>query len=163
MKIEDLNARFELYAKTHKSILHDPLNKKEHAFKRFTMASLISANRNGLKFPCLFLKTPEVEKDGDHDSIIENYDISFFVVVPVAKNDFEAEAKAYDDCKVICDDIWKAVLKDTDSGIFDGLQIGTSEGEIGPVIDNCFGWGVVFTVQKGFDAEYDPEKWEDPV
>jgi len=161
MKVAELVDRFQFYAINHQLIKHDPNNKKERAFERFNLDGLTIANKNGLKYPCLFLKTPEVEKAGEHDSVVENYDCSFFVVVPVKPG--ENKESAFDLCKQICDDILKRVLNDAHLEIFDGVQIGTSEGEVGPVTDNCFGWGVVFTVQKGFDYELKPDVWEDLV
>lgn len=158
MKITELVSRFEFYAQNHKLIKHDPLNNKDKAFELFDMEGLMISNRTGLKFPALFLKTPEVQKGGDPDNVVEGYDTSFFIVLPVAKNDIPGKADVYDRCKSICDDIFSRILQDD---FFDGLEVGTSEGEIGPVADNCFGWGITFTVQIGFDAEVKEDVWED--
>lgn len=158
MKITELVSRFEYYAEKHSLVKHDPENKKEKAFELFDVDALTVSNRTGLKFPVLFLKVPEVQKEGDPDNVVEGYDTSFFVVMPVAKGDNKAKAEVYSSCKLICDDIFSRVLQDD---VFDGIEVGTSEGEIGPVIDNCFGWGITFTVQKGFDAEVNVNVWED--
>jgi len=158
MKITELVSRFEFYAQNHSLIKHDPENKKEKAFELFDMESLVVSNRTGLKYPALFFKTPEVQKDGDPDNVVEGYDTSFFVLLPVAQNDFRGKAAAFDHCKSICDDIFSRILQDD---FFDGIEVGTSEGEIGPVIDNCYGWGITFTIQKGFDAEVKANVWED--
>lgn len=158
MKIKELISRFEFYAQNHKLIKHDPSNSRDKAFELFDMEGLVASNRTGLKYPALFLKTPEVQKDGDPDNLVEGYDTSFFVVLPVALNDILGKADAYDRCKSICDDIYSRILQDD---FFDGLEVGTSEGEIGPVADNCYGWGMTFTIQNGFDAEVKQDSWED--
>jgi hypothetical protein len=161
MDISTISDRFEFYAINHKSIKHNPLVKKDTAFLLVDIQDVSVSVKTGLKFPCMFLQTPEVEKDGDMDSIYEHYEGSF-AILKILDAGLTAAAKMhlFRDCKEIADEIYNRMLLDSDD-YFEGAQIKTAEGAFGPIAGNVAGWGVNFGFQQGYDGEVNADKWED--
>lgn len=160
MNIAELGNRFEFYAINIKEIKHDPTAQKK-AFLLCDVQDVQVSIKNGLKFPCLLMQTPEVEKEGDTDSIIEHFEGSFVVLDAYSPRGTAAEKLAvYNDCKAIADKIYKRMIKDSDE-YFEGALVRTSEGSFGPVAGELLGWGVNFGFEQGFDGETDPDDWED--
>jgi hypothetical protein len=161
MNISTLTSRFEFYAQKHKLIKHVPGDDlTQRAFLQVDIQDITVSISTGLKFPCLFLQTPEVEKDGGIDCIAEHYEGSF-VVLMVCENGATAAFKMdlLYQCKQICDQIFNRMIADTDE-YFEGARIKTSEGSFGPV-QNLIGWGVNFGFEQAYDGELNPEDWED--
>jgi|GEM_PF-1111376 len=159
MDIAQLAERFKLYAIHSKAIKHDPTAIKK-AFLLCDIQDVQVSIQNGLKFPCMLMQTPEVEKAGENDSIIEHFEGSF-VILDNLPSGSTAEAKLalINNCKTIADKVYRMMLKDSDE-YFEGALVKTAEGLFGPVANTLIGWGVNFGFEQGFDGESDPNDWE---
>jgi len=161
MDIAALTARFLFFAQKHKLVRHSPDDKKETAFLLFDMENINASIKNGLKFPCVLLQTPEVVKQGEHDSTIEQYECSFMVLKPLPKSDITLKPGIVQDCKAISDQFLNRLYDDAENGLIDGGLSNTSEGIIGPIGDGLYGWGVNFMYENGYDASVHTDDWED--
>ena len=160
MNIAELSARFEFYAAKNKSINHDA-NSKLKGFLQVDVQDVQVSIKNGIKFPCLLLQTPEVEKDGGIDNITEHYEGSFVVLQQCDVNQTAAfKMNLLYECKLICDQIFNRMIVDSDE-YFEGAQIKTSEGSFGPIAGGVYGWGVNFGFEQGYNGELNPDDWED--
>jgi hypothetical protein len=161
MDIAGLVARFLFYAQEHQDVLHDPAEKSQTAFALFDLENINEIIKNGVKFPCILLQTPEIVKQGEHDSTIEQYEFAFMVLKPLPKRDLSLKPGIIQDCKNISDEIYNRLLLDTDNGMFDGGLTNTAEGIVGPIGDQLYGWGVNLGFDQGYNAVVDPSKWGD--
>jgi hypothetical protein len=160
MNIATLSSRFEYYAQNHKLIRHVPDDDTRRAFLQIDVEAIAISVSTGLQFPCLFLQTPEIEKDGGIDSIAEHYEGSFVILKQCDNGQTAAfKMKLLYECKLIADQIYNRMLADTDE-FFESAQIKTSEGSFGPV-QGLMGWGVNFGFEQAYDGEVNPDDWED--
>lgn len=158
MNIASLVSRFEFYTRDNKLLLHvvnDPANK---AFAVCDMEDIAVSVRNGLKLPCLLLQVPVTEKEGEIDSVIEHWEASFIVLAEAANGDYAGRMQAYSDCKDIADQVIFQMIEDA-GDFYDGALPKTSEGKVGPVVDNIYGWGVSFGFEMGIGTIPDPAQW----
>lgn len=160
MNIATLSSRFEFYATKHKLLKHVPGNDLERAYLQVDVQDIQVSVSTGLKFPCLFLQTPEVEKDGGMDNITEHYEGSFVVLMVCGAGQTAAfKMNLLYECKQICDQVYNRMIVDSDE-YFEGARIKTSEGSFGPVSD-LMGWGVNFGFEQAYNGELNAEDWED--
>lgn len=155
--IAALVARFEHYAKNHKSIKHDPAVRRQNRFFHLDLENLQEALTNGANFPALFLQTPDVEKNGAYDNMSEHYDFTF-IVVDVKKLD---KANLFDAAKTISDAIYNRLLADVANEVIPGMVAGTTEGMFGPVGDGLYGWAVSCSISNAYSAELSLSDWGD--
>lgn len=158
MDITQLTQLFESYATKNKALAHNAADKNNIAFLECDMEEVQSALRTGLKFPCMLVQTPEVDKEGSLDNIVEQWEGSFIILMPQTTD--LTKSQCYQRAKNICDQIITAMVRDTFE-YFEGGMMKTSEGKIGPVSDRLYGWGVNFGFDQGFDASFNPDNWNE--
>lgn len=158
MRIEDLIDKFEHYAKTLKSVKHDPSDRMQCAFLHLDMEDLDDSLINGLKFPAIVIQSPEFSKGGNYDNLSEA--ISFTFLVLKSGSDTSKLLKITES-KAIADLLYSRLLIDvnTDEKLY-GTIIGTDEGVWGPK-GNIWGWGVSCEISAPFSGELKPEDWMD--
>lgn len=156
MDIVTLSDRFEFYATDNEDIGHVGGDKKNTAYLECDVEEIQAAIKNGLKLPCVLLQTPDFDKDGDADNITEHLQCSFLVLESLKPGD--RKFPTYDRCKKIADQFVNHLVQDADE-FFEGALPKTSEGRIGPLTDNLYGWAVNFSLDAGYDGTLDPTKW----
>lgn len=156
MKIADLKERFQFYAENHIDIRHNTAVRSQHSFFHLEGEEVQAAVNAGIKFPCLLLQTPEVEKGGDRDSMSETMEFTFVVL----KNKGNlTKAEILDLCKGISDEIFNLVISDFATEVLPGTLAGSNEGIVGPMADGLYGWGVSVNLTDAYDAQVNPNKW----
>jgi len=156
MDIVTISDRFEFYCTDNLDINHVTGEKRNTAFLEADVEELQAAIKNGLKLPCVLLQTPEFDKDGDQDNVTEHVQCSFLVLDHLKPGD--RKLPLYNSCKKIADQLINHLVQDADE-FFEGAIPKTSEGKIGPLTDNIYGWGVNFAWDTGYDATLNPDKW----
>jgi hypothetical protein len=160
MNIADLAARFEYYAINNSLIKHDP-DSDIKAFLLCDVQDVQISVKNGIKFPCLFIQTPEVEKDGGRDSTTEHFEGSFVILATCPAGSTAAfKIDLLNTCKTIADQVYNRMMLDSEEH-FDSALVKTSEGAFGPVAGYVYGWGVNFGFEQGYNAEVTAADWED--
>lgn len=119
--------------------------------------SLQAALTSGIKFPALYLQTPESNKENSYDSIAEAFTFTYVIAV----KDRAAKSVLLDRAKSISDKIFSRLNLDIRNGVINCALDGSDEGQFGPVGDEIYGWGVSITLTSPFDAQVKPEDWED--
>lgn len=157
MQITPLKDRFEFYATNLKEIGHNPLQIKEKAFFHVDLEEIQQALSEGIKFPSLYLQTPEVEKSGVYDNMSEIFDFTFVVMMKGTAD----KTALFDQAKLISDKIINRLMYDVAIDLLPGVISGTNEGKFGPVGDGLYGWAVSCSVSDGYNAEINPNDWED--
>jgi hypothetical protein len=157
MTITDIVNRFIFYATDSKDVNYDPASKKP-SFFLCNVEDIQQAIKNGITFPCIILQVPVFDKEGDTDNITEHVEGSFMILKPVKNGDIMGRMNVYDECKLIADQVINHMIQDAPD-YFDGAQVKTAEGSVGPLVDQVYGWGVNFGFAQGYDGELDPEKW----
>jgi hypothetical protein len=158
MRISELVERFTYYATKHKQLLHVEGSADDIAFLHLEVEELQFTIKNGIKFPCLVLQTPAVEKSSIYDSLSEDFSFTFIVVKPLGE---AHKSQIIDECKTISDQVYNRIMKDCTSGIIPSLQPGTSEGIVGPMTDQLYGWGISLSILDGYDASVEGYHWND--
>jgi len=157
MQITPLKDRFEFYAKNLKEIGHNSSQIKEKAFFHVDLEEIQQALSEGIKFPALYLQTPEVEKSGVYDNMSEIFDFTFVVMMKGTAD----KTALYDQAKMISDKIINRLMHDVNTEVLPGVISGTNEGKFGPVGDCLYGWAVSCSVSDGYNAEVNSIDWED--
>lgn len=158
MKVSDLVTRFEYYAQHNKNLLHLADSGTDIAFVHLEAEELQQVVKSGLKFPCLLLQTPEVEKSGAYDSITEDFAFTYVVIMPLG--DYRKD-QVIDRCKAISDQIFNRMFADVQANILPSLTSGTNEGIVGPMVDKLYGWGKSLSAIDGYDGRVDKGQWDD--
>jgi len=158
MDIALLIEKFESYAASIKEIKHNPADLKTRAFFNLDFEELQLALRDGCKFPLMLVLTPEVGKDGSIDNVNEKWEGTYMILDKLASHDNKKQC--VDSCKKISDKVFNRMLYDA-SDFFDGDLVHTDEGMIGPTTDKLYGWAVPFTFTQAYNAELNPNDWED--
>lgn len=157
MKIEDLINRFEHYAKTLKSVRHDPDKRTERAFLHLDIEDLQESITSGLKFPAILVQTPEYGKGGEnYDNLNEKINFTFLVLDSGSR---KTKLQKISKSKKIADLLYARLLTDVNElEPLYGAIVGTDEGVFGPMGD-IYGWGVSCDISTAFDGELKPEDW----
>jgi len=155
-QISSLVDRFEHYAVNLKEIKHVKGDKKK-SFMHLDLETLQQALTSGIKFPALFLQTPDVEKAGSYDNMSEQFDFTYVIVMKLGTT----KAKLIDDTKQISDKIFNRTLQDAQLGILPSVTPGSSEGLFGPVGDGLYGWAKSMAIATGYDGQVVDTDWED--
>lgn len=159
MDIEKLIEKFEHYAITLKSVMHDPSDRFSKAFINIDLEDLQSAAIDGMKFPAILLQTPEASKSGDsHDNMYEHISFTFIVL---DNNVSKTKSQLIKTSKAIADCIYNRLFLDIqeDSPIY-GVITGTDEGVFGPM-GNIYGWAVSVEIRTPYDGELQINDWTD--
>lgn len=156
MEISPLVDRFEFYATNLIDISHDPASRRNRAFMHLDIEDLQLALSEGIHFPALFLQTPEVEKQGASDNIIEQFSFTFTIVLQKTGT----KAALLDSAKKIADKIYNLLLLDIADGVLPGSISGTNEGILGPMGDGLYGWAVSLSISDGYDGEIKQSDWK---
>lgn len=158
MDIDVLVNRFEYYATNLLEISHIALDKKECAFFHIDLEEIQRAVTNGIKFPALYLQTPEVSKSGSYDSESESFDFTFVIVLKKGRNE---KSTIFNQAKKLTDKIYNRIKADVTLGEIPGTIEGANEGAFGPITDLLYGWAVSIAISDGYDAEVNPKDWRD--
>lgn len=159
ISISDLVARFEHYAINLKEIAHLPGDRRNNAFMHLDIESLQDAVSSGIKFPALFIQTPDVEKASVYDNISEQYNFTFIILLKKTST----KAVLIDSAKAISDKIYNRLMLDTNSGLIPGVLPGSDEGIFGPMSDELYGWAKSMSINDGYDGEVNQTDWEDEI
>jgi hypothetical protein len=151
--------RFQFYAIQNKSLRHNPAVPAETAFVNFDWEELSAAVETAVKFPCLFLQTPDIEKDGlDQDSLHETYELTFMVLDFMADGDYANKPIILQKCKTITDSLYNRMQVDA-GVIFDSEMSKTQEGAMKAT--GLIGWSVTLAFNQGYDRTVDNTQWLD--
>lgn len=157
MQITPLKERFEFYATNLKEIAHNPAVFKEHAFFHVDLERIQTALSEGIKFPALYLQTPEVETAGAYDNMSEVFDFTFVVMLKGRAD----RSILFDQAKAISNKILNRLMADVALEVLPGVVAGTNQGVFGPVGDELYGWAVSCAISDGYNAELNANDWED--
>lgn len=160
MNITALIERFEYYAINLKDIKHDPEDSRNKAFFHVDIDSIQQAVLSGIKFPALFLQTPEVEKGGAYDNMSESFDFTYVILF---KGTPSTKAAIFDQAKLLSDKVFNRLMLDVATGFLPGILSGTQEGQFGPMTDSIYGWGKSMAISDAYDAEAKQTDWEDVI
>lgn len=158
MDLLSLINRFSYYAQKHKTLIHNPAVKADTAFIKYDWDDLNAAVENAVKFPCLFLETPAIEKDGNQDNVHETYEITFMVLDKYDDGDFDAKTVLLQKCKTITDDIYCRMQADAPE-FFESEMSKTQEGSIAKI--GLTGWVVTLSFTISINASVNAAKWGD--
>ena len=151
--------RFEYYTIQNKSLRHNPAIKEDTAFVNFDWEELAAAVETAVKFPCLFLQTPDIEKDGqDQDNLTETYEVTFMVLDHLADGDYANKPTLLQNCKTITDSIYNRMQQDAGE-IFDSEISKTQEGAM--KASGLIGWSVTLAFTQGYNRTVDNTQWLD--
>ncbi|HEY0056270.1 MAG TPA: hypothetical protein VGB63_13015 [Pedobacter sp.] len=123
----------------------------------------LTASLKTIKFPALFLMTPESDFGGETiDSITESQESTFIILLPLPKNDISRKEEVQDAAKNIVDQFIRRILHDNNLGIIQGFNIGgVKTGPIERTADSLYGWEASFNVVEDFDGEIQTNVWDD--
>lgn len=158
MNLITLLNRFEFYATQNKSLRHNANIKEQRAYVNFDWEELAAAVETSVKFPCLFLQTPEVEKEGTQDTLTENFELTFMVFDFLADGDFKNKGNILQSCKNIADAIYNRMQMDAPE-LYDSEISKTQEGTI--KASGLIGWSVTLGFTHGYDGSVNTTQWLD--
>ncbi|MBC8053738.1 MAG: hypothetical protein H7Y13_11805 [Sphingobacteriaceae bacterium] len=131
-------------------------------FVSLDVANLTAALKD-IRFPALFLMTPESDFGGETiDNITESQESTYIILQPLPKNDISRKEEVQDSSKKIADEFIRRLLHDHNIGVIQGFNIaGIKSGPIERTADSLYGWEVSFNLVEDFDGEINTAVWGD--
>lgn len=145
-------------------------NKEIKGFYRFNIAELTGKLRSGIQTPVLMLESHSLSlrENQNKTTTFADRNISFLLLDFAGKSDnYDKQEEVLDDLENVALDI-AAYLKhchnDKSSWLFGMIQNDTFQiQKVGPILDNMFGWNVLYTLKNHEPMCYDATKWEWPT
>lgn len=145
-------------------------NKAIKGFYRFDITELSNKLRSGVQTPVLMLEShsTDLAPNANKTVTFANRRISFLLL------DFAGKVDNYDKKEEILDcqeeialDICTYLKKchdDKNHWLYGMIDLQTVQIEkVGPIMDNMYGWNVIYTIKNHEPMCYDAEKWEWPL
>lgn len=167
MKFSDYIDYFETAAINHKVIAHDP-NNDHHSF--YKLEDILNGMSLKNKHLCMVVENTETKlNDEKSDNIRKMKTGAVAILMPVANDDINGIVTAFDLTEEVAEDVASKILNDTRKSrsvtkptipiIVEPNSISITP--LGPMLDNCYGWKVSFTINSKFSngLQLDESKW----
>jgi len=145
-------------------------HKEINGFYRFDITELTGRLRNGVVTPVLMLEShsTDLAPNQNNTSTFANRRISFLLL------DFSGKVDNYDKKEEVLDNLENIALdictflkkchNDKDHFLYGMVDLQTVQIEkVGPLLDNMYGWNVLYTLKNHEPMCYDAEKWDWPT
>ena len=139
-------------------------------FYRFNIVELQGKLRSGIQTPVLMLESHSLglRKSPNKVSTFADRNISFLLLEFGGKVDnYDKQEEVLDELENVALDIIAFLEKcrnDKDHWLFGMIDLETVRVEkVGPIMDNMFGWNVIYTLKNHEPMCYDATKWEWPT
>lgn len=156
----DINNLHRAIAAAHKGI---------KGYYRFDFSELNGSLRRGIETPVLMLESPssQFSRNAIKTTNFKQRDISFLLL------DFAGQVDAYDKqeevlsrLEEVADDIASLLdkfRKDKNHWLYGLFDVATYKLEkVGPIMDNMYGWNVLYSLSSHNPLCFEPDKWNLP-
>lgn len=151
----------KVIAKAHKCI---------NGFYRFDITELTKKLRSGIKTPVLMLEShsTDLAPNANKTVTFANRRISFLLMNFTGKVDnYDLKEQVLDELEVVALDICTYLKKcsdDKNHWLYGMIDLQTVQIEkVGPIMDNMYGWNVIYTLKNHEPMCYDASKWQWPL
>jgi hypothetical protein len=141
-----------------------------NGFYRFDITELTGRLRSGIQTPVLMLEShsTDLAENSNKTVTFANRRVSFLLLNFSGKVDnYDLRESVLDDLENVALDIvafLKKCRNDKTHWLYGMIDIDTVQVEkVGPLLDNMFGWNVIYTLKNHEPMCYDEAKWEWPL
>lgn len=141
-----------------------------NGFYRFDITELTGKLRSGIQTPVLMLEShsSDLAENSNKTVTFANRRISFLLLAFAGKVDnYDKKEEVLDSLENIALDITSYLKKchnDRTSWLYGMIDMQTVQIEkVGPLMDNMYGWNVLYTLKNHEPMCYDETKWEWPT
>ena len=141
-----------------------------NGFYRFDITELTGKLRSGIQTPVLMLEShsSDLAENSNKTVTFANRRISFLLLQFTGKTDnYSRKEEVLDELENTALDICAFLKKcqnDRNHWLYGMIDMQTVQIEkVGPILDNMFGWNVLYTLKNHEPMCYDASKWEWPT
>lgn len=145
-------------------------NKEIKGFYRFDITELTGQLRRGVETPVLMLEShsTDLSQNQNNTTTFANRRVSFLLLNFTGKtDDYDKKEEVLDDLENVALDICAFIKKchnDKNHWLYGMVDLQTVQIEkVGPILDNMYGWNVIYTLKNHEPMCYDAEKWQWPT